>query len=251
MNASRSPLSQLAPALACGLLAALLTGCASRGPTQPAPPKPVVTRPPAARTPSVRSVLAKIQGPVEQRLGPMFSRVGVPYPPRRVWLLAFKEEERIELWAQGAAGRPTFVREYPILRTSGYAGPKLREGDFQVPEGVYRVLWLNPASSYHLSMKLDYPNDFDRAMAREDGRSNLGGDIFIHGKNESVGCLAMGDDAIEELFVLAARVGVENTTTIIAPHDLRSKPLPAIENRPPWVGKLYASLVAELRRFSP
>jgi len=194
-------------------------------------------------------VLDAIQAPVENRLEPVFSRAGVSYPPRRVWLLAFKEEERLELWAQAPGGRPTFVRDYPILRTSGYPGPKLREGDFQVPEGVYRVLWLNPASSYHLSMKLDYPNSFDREMARTDGRTNLGGDIFIHGKNESVGCLAMGDAAIEELFVLAARVGVENTTTIIAPHDLRSKPLPAIEDRPPWVGKLYATLVAELRRF--
>jgi hypothetical protein len=197
----------------------------------------------------VASVLADIEEPVELRLLPVFSRAGVPYPPAHVWLLAFKEEELLELWAAGPGQRPTFVREYPIQRTSGYAGPKLQEGDFQVPEGVYRVLWLNPASSYHLSMKLDYPNDFDQAMARSDGRSNLGGDIFIHGSNESVGCLAMGDEVIEELFVLAARAGVENTTALIAPRDLRSKVLPTVEERPPWLGKLYAALLAELRRF--
>jgi murein L,D-transpeptidase YafK len=198
----------------------------------------------------VASVLAEIQEPVELRLLPLFSRARVHYPPQRVWLLAFKEEERLEVWASGPGQRPSFIREYPIQRTSGYPGPKLQEGDFQVPEGVYRVLWLNPASSYHLSMKLDYPNDFDRAMARSDGRTHLGGDIFIHGSNESVGCLAMGDEVIEELFVLAARVGVENTTALIAPRDLRTKDLPEVENRPPWVGRLYASLIAELRRFA-
>jgi hypothetical protein len=42
------------------------------------------------------------------------------------------------------------------------------------------------------------------SVRKKDGRKNLGSNIMIHGKNCSVGCLAMGDEAAEELFVLAA-----------------------------------------------
>jgi hypothetical protein len=111
----------------------------------------------------------------------------------------------LELWTEDTAAR--LVHRYPVLAASGALGPKLRQGDLQVPEGVYRVLWLNPNSSYHLSMKLDYPNAFDREHARRDRRTDLGGDIFVHGRAVSIGCVALGDPAIEELFVLAADTG--------------------------------------------
>ena len=71
-----------------------------------------------------------------------------------------------------------------------------------MPEGVYRIVALNPNSSYHLSMKLDYPTEFDLSKARAEGRTRPGSDIFIHGKAVSIGCVAVGDDAIEEIFVL-------------------------------------------------
>lgn len=97
-----------------------------------------------------------------------------------------------------------------MLAASGGPGPKLREGDLQVPEGVYRLTAFNPNSSYHLSLRVDYPNAEDRAaedraVARSDRRTSLGGDIFIHGKAVSIGCLAIGDPGIEEL--LRARRG--------------------------------------------
>src|SRR6058998_1852027 len=107
------------------------------------------------------------------RLAPHFRRAGVAYPPKRVALLAFKKERRVALWA-GDAKTWHFIRSYPILAASGHAGPKLRQGDYQVPEGLYRIEWLNPASSYHLSMKVSYPNDFDRAQGAHDGRTKLG-----------------------------------------------------------------------------
>jgi len=71
------------------------------------------------------------------------------------------------------------VADYRITAASGTAGPKLREGDRQVPEGIYRIVGLNPNSRYHLSMKLDYPNAFDRHQAARDGRARPGSDIFI------------------------------------------------------------------------
>lgn len=182
------------------------------------------------------------------RLRPSFAAAGVPFPPKRIALVAFKDIFRLELYAEHN-GRWVFVRDYRIRGASGQAGPKLREGDRQVPEGVYAIEGLNPNSSFHLSMKVDYPNEFDRAMAQRDGRTQLGGDIFIHGESASVGCLAMGNEAIEELFTLAADIGAEQVHVLIAPCDLRTQtPAPMAES-PPWLPELYAQLETELRRF--
>lgn len=126
----------------------------------------------------------------------------------------------------------------------------MREGDHQVPEGKYRILGLNPNSSFHLSMKLNYPNDFDLRQAELEGRSELGDDIFIHGKAVSVGCLAMGDTVIEELFVLAAQAGKEALTVIIAPRDPRRQRLEIGQGRPPWMGELYRNIEKEFSRYS-
>jgi len=193
------------------------------------------------------SDVVRTMGPAaRERLQPHFERLRLPYPPRAVTLVALKQERRVELWSEGAAS-PAFVREYPVLAASGGPGPKLRQGDLQVPEGFYRLLWLNPMSSYHLSMKVDYPNEFDREQARLEGRNNLGGDIFIHGKDVSIGCLALGDAAIEELFVLVNDVGVARVKVLIAPRDLRSQPAP--EGGPRWLPTLYERLARELRRY--
>jgi murein L,D-transpeptidase YafK len=117
------------------------------------------------------------------------------------------------------SGKFHLIRDYYIQVASGGAGPKLRQGDRQVPEGIYRIVKLDPNSHYHLSMKLNYPNEFDLLHARQDGRKAPGSNILIHGKAVSIGCLAMGDEAIEELFVLTEHVGVEKVKVVIAPHD--------------------------------
>lgn len=197
---------------------------------------------------TVEGVVRDYGPAAEARLKPHFDKAGVEYPPTRLALLTFKEEKRLELWAGKGSGW-AFVRSYPILAASGGPGPKLRQGDRQVPEGLYRIVSLNPNSSYHLSMKLDYPNAFDRARAKEDGRTGLGGDIFLHGKDVSIGCIALGDPAIEELFVLVARVGMPNVTVLISPHDLRQRPAAMPENAPRWLPGLYERLGKALADF--
>lgn len=186
-------------------------------------PRPL-TLPPKPRT--VADVLAAIGPEVDARLRPAFTQAGVAYPPPRLTFLVFKREKRLELHADDGSGSPLFVRSYPILAASGGDGPKLREGDLQVPEGFYRIELLNPNSRYHLSLRVDYPNAEDRANARAEGRDpgGLGGDIMIHGGAASIGCLAMGDPAAEDLFVLAARTGLEGIHLLIAPGDLRRPP---------------------------
>ena len=236
--------------LAASLIAfATLAGCAGAPPAKPLEAAPAAARAtkPAGR--SVEDVMRTVGPRAERRLRARFEAKGVPYPPKRVHLLAFKQELQLELWVTGRGGRK-HVATYPLTADSGELGPKLREGDYQIPEGIYRVSWLNPNSAYHLSMKLDYPNSFDRARAKEDGRTRLGGDIFIHGGDASIGCLAVGDPAVEELFTLAARIGIENVTTVIAPWDLRRRPAPRVDrSRIPWLPGLYARLTHVLAAF--
>ena len=69
--------------------------------------------------------------------------------------------------------------------------------DGQIPEGIYGIGYLNPNSSYYFSLKVTYPNASDRARAKADGRTNLGGDIMIHGQAVTIGCVPVGDDAID------------------------------------------------------
>lgn len=183
------------------------------------------------------------------RLLPYFETAGVSYPPARMTLVGLKSERRLEVYAASTPRGPMrFVRSYPFTAASGELGPKLRMGDDQVPEGLYRIELLNPNSLYHLSLRVNYPNAFDRARAAEEKRTNLGGDIMIHGNAVSIGCIAIGDEAIEELFTAAAQAGIEKLSVIISPVDARVTPMPATR-RPSWLPGLYASIAAELKKL--
>ncbi len=89
---------------------------------------------------------------------------------------------------------------FPILQSSGTLGPKRAQGDGQVPEGFYYIDRFNPWSNFHLSLGIDYPNQSDQILKTD---RDPGGDIFIHGSCVTIGCIPLGDEAIEELYVLA------------------------------------------------
>src|SRR6476659_2795347 len=99
----------------------------------------------------------------------------------------FKQEAELEVWKQDRSGRFALLRTYPICRWSGDLGPKIEEGDRQAPEGFYTVTadLMNPNSHYH----------------RAKGRS--GASVMIHGDCASVGCYAMTDEQITEIYSLA------------------------------------------------
>jgi L,D-transpeptidase catalytic domain len=212
----------------------------------------VVRRPPAPREPTIADRVAQYGPGARARLRPFFAAAGVPYPPERFVLLGLKHERELHLLAAPPGGHLAFIRSYPIWGASGALGPKLREGDRQVPEGIYTIEYLNPNSVAHLSLGLSYPNAYDLARAEEDGRETetLGGAIMIHGGSSSIGCLAIGDAAAEELFVLAADAGWEDAVVVVSPVDFRRSGLPAdYRARTPWVEDLYAWLRAELDRL--
>jgi murein L,D-transpeptidase YafK len=187
-------------------------------------------------------------GPVARsRLEPHFKKATVAYPPAKLVLVGIKDERRLEVFAAGRDGKLRLIRDYKVLGSSGVPGPKLREGDLQVPEGIYPIELLNPNSRFHLSLRVGYPNAFDRAKGKLDGRTQLGGDIMIHGSSVSVGCLAMGDEAAEDLFVLAADTGLKNITVILTPVDFRrGKSVPKETRLPSWAPELYAQIKSRL-----
>ncbi len=198
---------------------------------------------------TVKDVITQVGPAALARIKPAFAKANVPYPQKRIALVAFKDVRQLHLFAD-RDGDWVFIHTYDIRAASGGPGPKLREGDKQVPEGVYGIEGLNPNSAYHLSMKVNYPNVFDSAMAEKDNRTGLGGDIFIHGKAASIGCLAMGDEAIEELFTLTHDVGTANVMVIIAPCDLRTISPPEIPDAPAWAPVLYNELRIALASFT-
>jgi murein L,D-transpeptidase YafK len=118
-----------------------------------------------------------------------------------VFIRALKKERELELHVRNrVTGKFDLFRTYKIAGMSGNSGPKLAEGDGQVPEGFYFVppRAMNPNSDYHLSFNIGYPNDFDRAHQR------TGSAIMVHGNRVSIGCLAMTDEKIEEIYTLCA-----------------------------------------------
>lgn len=180
----------------------------------------------------------------------MFSKAHVAYPPNDVSLLAFKKEQQIQLWAKDSKSSWHYIHTYPLTAFSGKLGPKLKEHDRQIPEGIYRLTMFNPFSSMHLSLMINYPNNFDRQHAMSDGRQALGNNIFLHGKSLSVGCLAVGNKAIDQLFLLSRRVGLNHIQIIIAPNDLRrGKPATSHFAQPRWLPELYKQIGHALKPF--
>lgn len=189
---------------------------------------------------------------VQRRLAPSFQAITVSYPPKNMIFVGLKHERVLEVWIADQKQDYRLLKTYPILGASGTLGPKLAEGDFQVPEGLYRIESLNPNSLYHLSLRVNYPNQFDRKMGAADGRTNLGSDIMIHGRTASIGCLAMGDEAAEDLFILAAKTGVENIEVILSPVDFRVRSLPAVLPKlPAWTPDLHSMIKDRLLKLKP
>lgn len=255
------PLMKSTTLILTGLIfTGLLAGCSVHKPASTTVLKPQAQAvPKMVYIPSLRlpgrltvdNILQDYSAHTSRKLNPYFAKANVSYPPREVTFIALKQEKKLELWARGT-GEFRFIRDYDIKAASGMAGPKLRQGDKQVPEGIYRIEGLNPNSHYHLSMKINYPNEFDLFHAEQEGRTAPGSDIFIHGKAASIGCLAMGDEAIEELFVLTAQVGAENVKVVIAPHDPRAYPLEAdSKTLPQWTPELYSLISREIKALSP
>ena len=114
-------------------------------------------------------------------------------------LRSYKKEAEIEVWKRNASGRFVYIKTFPICRWSGQLGPKMYPGDRQTPEGIYDIpkTQMNPNSHYYLSFDTGFPNAYDKAHGYE------GSAVMVHGTCSSMGCFAMTDKAVGELYAIA------------------------------------------------
>ena len=199
------------PAHACVTAFAAATLLAPAGPGHAqdvlTPPASVPERAPAMlrnplESPFVREQLLHprvLQARADARYGlkQLYRARGLPYPAAEIFVRVFKRERVLELWARAPDARQfALLKEYRICALAGEIGPKRRQGDSQTPEGFYEIDAFNPGSQYLLSLHVNYPNASDRAL----GTAPLGGDIYIHGGCKTIGCIAVEDENIKELY---------------------------------------------------
>ena len=179
----RRKLLSTALVLSAGLVAAYLY----------LPPARRIVKPLVRPAEDIAQIRARLTPVLQASLADQGLELGAP-----VFMRIFKEERVLELWLQSGETYQLF-KTYEICNFSGDLGPKLQEGDRQSPEGFYYVAKssLNPNSSYHLSFNLGFPNASDRAQGR------TGSFLMVHGDCVSIGCYAMTDAGIEEIYVIA------------------------------------------------
>lgn len=181
-------LFRLRPATA--LIAVLVLACAlpQRGFAEPAAAGSATTSVTSAASPSTSAQSSDL----DRRLVAQGLARGAP-----VLIRIFKEESELELWMLKGDRYKRFAT-YPVCRWRGVLGPKLVEGDRQSPEGFYsfgqdQLLW---QGHWFRAFNINFPNTLDRAL----GRSGSG--ILVHGACSSIGCYAMTDPVIDEIFDL-------------------------------------------------
>lgn len=137
--------------------------------------------------------IARVEAGLKTSLEKQGLQYGAP-----VFIRIFKASATLEVWLESDDGNFVHFKDYNICTFSGALGPKLKQGDLQSPEGFYFVNAgrLNPWSRFHLSFNLGYPNQYDRYHKR------TGSALMVHGNCVSIGCYAMTDDYIDEIYAL-------------------------------------------------
>jgi murein L,D-transpeptidase YafK len=147
-----------------------------------------------------------------------------------MFIRAFKKEKTLEVWVrEEGKEKYSLLHAYEFCALSGALGPKRKEGDYQVPEGVYHINHFNPFSNFHLSLGINYPNASDRILS--DPKSP-GSSIYIHGNCVTIGCIPLTDDKIKELYVMAVEAtnnGQEKIPVHIFPSRLSTNELNSLK----------------------
>lgn len=158
--------------------------------------------------------VAKAYATYNDILKKSFEEKGLVYPPNDIYIRTFKAQNEMEIWVKNpGADTFSFFKLYKICALSGSLGPKRWEGDRQVPEGYYFISNFNPSSDFYLSLLVSYPNYSDQLLGN---KTNLGGDIYIHGGCVTIGCMPMQDAGIQEIYTLclAAKFNGQNNIPV-------------------------------------
>ena len=160
-----------------------------------------------------------------------FLHKNLNYQGFHMFLRGFKRERIVEVWVkENGASRYSLLTQFDFCSMSGNLGPKRKEGDRQIPEGIYYINHFNPQSNFHLSLGLNYPNESDKVLS---DRRIPGSTIYIHGNCVTIGCIPVSDDKIKELYILAlesANNGQPKIPVHIFPTRLSRESLKDLEN---------------------
>lgn len=152
------------------------------------------------------------------------------YEKFNLFIRAFKKEMKLEVWIkEHYKTQYALLHTFDICSTSGVLGPKRREGDYQIPEGVYEINHFNPLSNFHLSLGLNYPNASDRILG---DKQHPGSAIYVHGDCVTVGCIPITDDKIKELYILAVEArnnGQQKIPIHVFPSKLNNEGMAALK----------------------
>jgi murein L,D-transpeptidase YafK len=137
----------------------------------------------------------------EGTINELFASKNIDREGCQLFIQAFKKEQALEVWVKPKQKNAfELLTSYPFCSSSGELGPKRKEGDYQIPEGVYHIQHFNPQSNFHLSLGINYPNASDKILSDP---KHPGGAIYIHGNCVTVGCIPVTDDKIKELYIMA------------------------------------------------
>lgn len=158
--------------------------------------------------PRVSAAYSKYYEPIRKEA----QRFGFQFPLENIYIRSFKSENQLEIWVKDQnVDTYQLFKRYNVCALSGSLGPKRREGDLQVPEGLYFITNFNPTSDYYLSLLVSYPNYSDRIRGHKE---TPGGDIYIHGGCVTIGCLPMQDEVIKEIYVMCLLARSNGQTNI-------------------------------------
>lgn len=141
----------------------------------------------------------------------------------QMFIRAFKKEAVLEVWVKEKnVNMFALLHTYDFCATSGVLGPKRKQGDLQIPEGVYQINHFNPVSNFYLSLGINYPNASDLILS---DKKKPGNAIYIHGGCATIGCIPITDEGIKELYVTAVEAknnGQQKIPVHIFPSRLES-----------------------------
>ena len=165
-----------------------------------------------------------------------------------LFIRIFKTEDEVELWLKDKnANKYTLLKKIAVCAKSGVLGPKRREGDLQVPEGIYDISVFNPNSDYFLAVKVGYPNKSDRILAK----GPTGGDIMIHGNCVTIGCIPLQDVPVKDLYMLCveARNRKSPIRVEIYPCHFNKKNLLMLESYPEEKNLFWSGIIPAYEYF--
>jgi murein L,D-transpeptidase YafK len=173
----------------------------------------LMVQPPSFKATQLKQGRVKIAyAQKESLIQSLFKSAKLEYHEFNLFIRAFKKEQTLEVWVREKNQETfTLLHAYKFCTSSGTLGPKRKEGDLQIPEGIYHINHFNPQSNFHLSLGLNYPNTSDKILS---DKQYPGGSIYIHGNCVTIGCIPITDDKIKELYILAVEARNNGQTKI-------------------------------------